>query len=84
MAGGLGLLGLRGLQGAVGVQIVVNGENTAVADHATIAQLIEQLGLTGKRIAIEINQTIVPRSAHTGTVLHSGDCVEIVHAIGGG
>ena len=38
----------------------------------------------GKRIAIEINQTIVPRSAHTGTVLHSGDCVEIVHAIGGG
>lgn len=84
MARGLGLLGLRRLQRAVGVQIVVNGENTAVADHATIAQLIEQLGLTGKRIAIEINQTIVPRSAHASTVLQSGDCVEIVHAIGGG
>jgi sulfur carrier protein len=66
------------------VQIVVNGETTAVADQATITQLIEQLGLTGKRIAIELNQTIVPRSAHASTVLHNGDCVEIVHAIGGG
>jgi sulfur carrier protein len=55
-----------------------------VADHATIAQLIEQLGLTGKRIAIEINETTVPRSAHATTVLRSGDRVEIVHAIGGG
>lgn len=66
------------------MQIVVNGETTAVADQATITQLIEQLGLTGKRIAIEINETIVPRSAHATTVLRSGDRVEIVHAIGGG
>ncbi|MEZ5436319.1 MAG: sulfur carrier protein ThiS [Pseudomonadales bacterium] len=66
------------------MDIILNGETTAIPDHLTVTQLIEQLGLAGKRIAIEINQTIVPRSAHADTVLHSGDRVEIVHAIGGG
>jgi len=66
------------------VQIILNGDNTVIADAATVSTLIEQLGLTGKRIAIELNETIVPRSAHAETVLHDGDRVEIVHAIGGG
>lgn len=66
------------------MQIVLNGADTAAPEAATITQLIEQLGLTNKRIAIEINETIVPRSAHATTVLRSGDRVEIVHAIGGG
>ena len=66
------------------MQIILNGENTAVPDDITVTRLIEQAGLAGKRIAIEINETIVPRSAHTTTVLHNGDRVEIVHAIGGG
>lgn len=66
------------------MQIILNGVEAAAPDAATLTQLIEQLGLAGKRIAIELNETIVPRSAHATTVLHSGDRVEIVHAIGGG
>lgn len=65
------------------MQIILNGESTIV-DATTIAQLIEQLQLTGKRIAVEINEEIMPRSAHATTLLHEGDTVEIVHAIGGG
>lgn len=66
------------------MQIILNGEPTIVDENTTIAQLIEQLQLTGKRIAVEINEEIVPRSAHTNTPFHEGDMVEIVHAIGGG
>jgi sulfur carrier protein len=66
------------------MQIILNGESTTVDENTTIAQLIEQLQLTGKRIAVEINEEIVPRSAHTNTPLHEGDMIEIVHAIGGG
>jgi len=66
------------------MQIILNGESTIVDASTTIAQLIEQLQLTGKRIAVEINEEIVPRSAHANTPLHEGDKVEIVHAIGGG
>ncbi len=66
------------------MQIVLNGESTSVPDGTTTAQLLEQLGLAGKRVAIEINETIVPRSTHASTVLHNSDRVEIVHAIGGG
>ena len=66
------------------MQIILNGESTTVDENTTIAQLIEQLQLTGKRIAVEINEEIVLRSAHVNTPLHEGDKVEIVHAIGGG
>ena len=66
------------------MQIILNGESTVVDATTTIAQLIEQLQLTGKRIAVEINEEIAPRSAHATTLLQAGDRVEIVHAIGGG
>ncbi len=66
------------------MQIILNGADIAVPEATTIAQLVEQQGLANKRIAIEINETIVPRSTHATTVLRSGDRVEIVHAIGGG
>ena len=66
------------------MQIILNGESTTVDANTTIAQLIEQLQLTGKRIAVEINEEIMPRSAHATTPLREGDKVEIVHAIGGG
>lgn len=64
--------------------ILLNGELRPVTGGLAIAALIEELGLTGKRIAVEINQDIVPRSAHATTRLREGDKVEIVHAIGGG
>lgn len=66
------------------MNITLNGEAREVADALTAQQLIEQLGLTGKRLAIEINREIVPRSAYASHRLNEGDTIEIVRAIGGG
>ena len=66
------------------MQIVVNGELKTVPDGTTAQQLVEQLGLTDKRIAMERNQSIVPRSQYAETILCEGDRIEIIHAVGGG
>ena len=50
----------------------------------TAADLVEQLGLGGRRIAVEINEQIVPKSQLAATPLAAGDQIEVVHAIGGG
>ncbi|MGC8120642.1 sulfur carrier protein ThiS [Marinobacter sp. VGCF2001] len=64
--------------------VQVNGEPMELASGATIAALIDQLTLTGKRLAVEVNEDIVPRSQHVHFTLNEGDRVEMVHAIGGG
>jgi len=66
------------------VEVMVNGETRQVPEGMTVAQLLEDMVLTGKRLAVEINLEIVPRSAHDAHRLQAGDRVEIVHAIGGG
>ncbi len=66
------------------MQIQLNGEAYSVEPSTTLADLVERLGLTGKRLAIELNLDIVPRSQFAQTRLTEGDRVEIVHAIGGG
>ena len=66
------------------MQIQLNGEDHVVTDDTTIAALVESLGLQGRRLAVERNEDIVPRSAHADTLLQAGDRIEIVHAIGGG
>ncbi|MCU1718441.1 sulfur carrier protein ThiS [Pseudomonas sp. 5P_3.1_Bac2] len=66
------------------MQIQLNGAPFELADGANVAALIEALELSGRRIAVELNQDIVPRSQHASTVLREGDQVEVVHAIGGG
>lgn len=66
------------------MQILLNGETTTIAEATTVHALVLQLQLGGKRIAVEVNEDIVPRSAHGTTTLREGDNVEIVHAIGGG
>jgi sulfur carrier protein len=66
------------------MQITVNGESRQVPDGATAAQLVELLELTGRRLAMEVNGEIVPRSLHETRALDPGDRVEIVHAVGGG
>ena len=53
-------------------------------DGITAAGLIEMMGLTGKRLALEVNGEIVPASTHETRDVQSGDEVEIVHAVGGG
>ncbi|WP_415883126.1 sulfur carrier protein ThiS [Neptuniibacter sp. SY11_33] len=66
------------------MQVQVNGEMLQLQDGITLTSLVEQLELGEKRIAIELNLEIIPRSQHAETVLKESDRVEIVHAIGGG
>lgn len=66
------------------MEITVNGQSREVANGLTAAELIELLGLSKKRLAMEVNREIVPRSTIATHHLTSGDQVEIVHAIGGG
>lgn len=66
------------------MQVRVNGDSCNTIDGQTVAGLIKQLGLAGRRIAVEVNEAIVPRSAHDTTILQAGDRIEVVHAIGGG
>lgn len=66
------------------MQIKLNGEAHPLDSSISLADLVERLGLTGKRLAIELNLEIVPRSQYADTHLNDGDRVEIVHAIGGG
>ena len=63
---------------------MVNGKARQVAENYTVAQLIEDMELGGRRLAVEVNQEIVPRSSHETHCFQPGDRVEIVHAIGGG
>lgn len=65
------------------MRIQLNGQLHASA-AATVAELLQSEGLTERRVAVEVNGEIVPRSAHATHPLHEGDCVEIVHALGGG
>ena len=66
------------------IELVINGEPRSFPAPLTVAQLIELQDLAGKRIAIEKNGEIVPRSQHASTPLASGDRLEIVVAVGGG
>lgn len=66
------------------MQITLNGELTTVPDNATIVVLLDELAITGRRLAVEVNEDIVPRSQHGEFRLNPGDRVEVVHAIGGG
>ncbi|MHB1215524.1 MAG: sulfur carrier protein ThiS [Thiobacillus sp.] len=66
------------------IELVINGEARTFPAPLTLAQLIESQDLAGKRIAIEKNGEIVPRSQHASTLLASGDRLEIVVAVGGG
>jgi sulfur carrier protein len=66
------------------IELTINGEPRSVPEPQTLAQLVEALDLVGKRIAIERNGEIVPRSQHAETSLADGDRLEIVVAVGGG
>ena len=69
---------------ARGMRIQLNGESFELPDGETVAALLTRLDLTGRRVAVELNLDIVPRSLHAETTLTEGDSVEVVHAIGGG
>ena len=64
--------------------ITINGESRPLPTGQTVTELIAALGYTGKRIAVERNGEIVPKSQHASTSLCAGDRLEIVVAVGGG
>ncbi len=67
-----------------GFAITLNGESREVAPGATVASLLAAVGLDQRKVAVERNLEIVPRSAYAETALAPGDALEIVHFIGGG
>ena len=66
------------------MRLTVNGEERRVEGVARLADLVARLGLDPRKVAVELNLAIVPRSAYAQTALADGDRVEIVHFIGGG
>ena len=64
--------------------LTINGETRAVGDLRDLAALVGSLGLDPRKVAIERNLEIVPRSAYATTPIADGDRIEIVHFIGGG
>jgi len=66
------------------MRVVVNGEARELPERVTVAQLIDQLGLGARRIAVEVNRDVLPRGAYADHRLTEGDQVEIVQFIGGG
>lgn len=67
-----------------GMEIVLNGERRLIEAETTIAQLLAETGLEQRKVAVEVNREIVPRSRHGEHRLAAEDRVEIVNAIGGG
>lgn len=66
------------------MKITLNGEPRELDAGKTLADLLDAAGLREKRVAVEVNRQIVPRSRHGEHRLDEGDRIEIVHAIGGG
>ena len=67
------------------MNIHVNGEERSLSSsEVSVCELLEQLGLQNRRVAVEVNQHIVPRAQHADHRLQNGDKVEIVHFVGGG
>jgi sulfur carrier protein len=66
------------------MQITVNGNPTEVAEGTSMAGLVEKLALGDQRLAVEVNEELVPRSRFDSFRLAAHDRVEIIHAVGGG
>jgi sulfur carrier protein len=66
------------------IDVVVNGQPRALSAGTTVAALIAELGLAGRRVAVERNREVIPRAQHETAVLGPGDRIEIVTFVGGG
>jgi sulfur carrier protein len=66
------------------IQLIINGQSQQFETSLNVAQLIDHLALQGKRVAIECNGEIVPRSRFSEQTLMHGDRLEVVVAVGGG
>jgi thiamine biosynthesis protein ThiS len=66
------------------LKLTVNGEAREMAAGLSVADLLAEIGLAARKVAVERNLEIVPRSQYATTALADGDAIEIVHFIGGG
>jgi sulfur carrier protein len=66
------------------IALHINGESADLSQPMTVAALLEARGLAGKRVAVEKNGEIVPKSQHAAVQVSAGDRIEIVIAVGGG
>ena len=66
------------------MDIELNGQPRRIDSGASIVVLLKAEGLAERRVAVEVNGEIIPRSLHAAHALAEGDRVEIVHALGGG
>jgi len=66
------------------IEIRLNGADVALESALTVAELLAARGFAGKKVAVELNGEIVPRSRHESVRLQAGDALEIVVAVGGG
>ena len=64
--------------------LTLNGEHRVLTGPLTVSALLSSLGLDTRKVAVERNEAIVPRSLYEDTALSAGDALEIVHFIGGG
>lgn len=66
------------------MKLTINGEQKEFGAGLTLAALIDQLGIKGDRVAVELNRDIIPRPNWEAAQLNDGDKLEIVHFVGGG
>jgi sulfur carrier protein len=66
------------------IDVVINGQSRSVNLGTTVSELIAELGLAGRPVAVERNREVVPRAQHAATVLAPGDRLEVVTFVGGG
>ena len=66
------------------IEVVINGKAQAVNVGTTVENLIAELGLGDRKVAVERNRAVVPRAEHATTVLADGDRLELVTFVGGG
>ena len=66
------------------MKVFVNGEEISLPQNSNIDDLINQLGFRNKRIAVEINESIIPKSKHSSFFLETKDRIEVIDAVGGG
>jgi thiamine biosynthesis protein ThiS len=66
------------------MQLTINGQSRQIAENATVALLLDELKLSGKPVAVEVNLELVPRQLHGEHRLAEGDRLEIVTLVGGG
>lgn len=66
------------------MQVTLNGEQREIPAGATIVALLSSLGLDRGRVAVELNEQVIPKARHETTAINEGDRIEIVTFVGGG